>query len=261
MWVVISSHQPSPGNNFLWVFEAGYSVFHVLHMIPDHSAKRLLDFHFNNQRQVFLTVGDSFVINECAGKSQSFSHSPLYLEQSGLLIWPPTVIQNLPPGEFFKKQEAEHLGTEDHLNYLFLWNGKDWEKKRERCVLFFFNKFIYFWLHWVFVDAQGFLQLQREWAALPCSVWASHCGGFSCCGARALDARASVVAARGLSSCGSRELSSCGTRAELLSSMWDLPRPGLEPVSPALAGRFLTTVPPKKPERCVFEEYFTDEKR
>ena len=28
--------------------------------------------------------------------------------------------------------------------------------------------------------------------------------------------------------------------------MWDLPRPGLEPVCPALAGRFLTTVPPGK---------------
>ena len=31
--------------------------------------------------------------------------------------------------------------------------------------------------------------------------------------------------------------------------MWDLPGPGLEPVSPALAGGFLTTVPPgKSPE-------------
>ena len=28
--------------------------------------------------------------------------------------------------------------------------------------------------------------------------------------------------------------------------MWDLPRPGLQPVSPALAGGFLTTVPPGK---------------
>ena len=28
--------------------------------------------------------------------------------------------------------------------------------------------------------------------------------------------------------------------------MWDLPGPGLEPVSPALAGGFLTTVPPGK---------------
>ena len=29
--------------------------------------------------------------------------------------------------------------------------------------------------------------------------------------------------------------------------MWDLPRSGLEPMSPALAGRFLTTAPPGKP--------------
>ena len=28
--------------------------------------------------------------------------------------------------------------------------------------------------------------------------------------------------------------------------MWDLPGPGLEPVSPALAGGFLTTAPPGK---------------
>ena len=28
--------------------------------------------------------------------------------------------------------------------------------------------------------------------------------------------------------------------------MWDLPRAGLEPVSPALAGVFLTTAPPGK---------------
>ena len=29
--------------------------------------------------------------------------------------------------------------------------------------------------------------------------------------------------------------------------MWDLPGPGLEPVSPALAGGFSTTLPPGKP--------------
>ena len=34
-------------------------------------------------------------------------------------------------------------------------------------------------------------------------------------------------------------LSSCGTQAWLLCSMWDLPRPGIEPMSPALAGGFL----------------------
>ena len=44
-----------------------------------------------------------------------------------------------------------------------------------------------------------------------------------------------------------RRLSSCGSRAQLLCGMWDPPRPGLEPVSPALAGRASTTAPPGKP--------------
>ena len=41
-----------------------------------------------------------------------------------------------------------------------------------------------------------------------------------------------------------RRLSNCGSRAQLLRGMWDLPRPGLEPMSPALAGRLSTTAPP-----------------
>ena len=53
-------------------------------------------------------------------------------------------------------------------------------------------------------------------------------------------------------------LSSCGSWAQLLRSMWDLPRPGLEPVSPALAGRFSTTVPPGKPPHCSFDEHFSN---
>ena len=44
-----------------------------------------------------------------------------------------------------------------------------------------------------------------------------------------------------------RRLSSCGSRAQLLRGMWDLPRRGLEPASPALAGGFSTTAPPRKP--------------
>ena len=46
-----------------------------------------------------------------------------------------------------------------------------------------------------------------------------------------------------------RRLSSCSSRAQLLRGMWNLPRPGLKPVSPALAGGFSTTAPPGKP--CV----------
>ena len=44
--------------------------------------------------------------------------------------------------------------------------------------------------------------------------------------------------------------------------MWDLPSPGLEPVSPALADRFLTTAPPGKPYpdtlKRVLISYFVD---
>ena len=46
-----------------------------------------------------------------------------------------------------------------------------------------------------------------------------------------------------------RRLSSCGSRAQLLRGMWDLPKPGLKPVSPALAGGLSTTAPPGKPSR------------
>ena len=50
-------------------------------------------------------------------------------------------------------------------------------------------------------------------------------------------------------------LSNCGSRAQLLRGMWDLPRPGLEPVSPALAGRFSTTAPPGKPCRYISDVF------
>ena len=49
-----------------------------------------------------------------------------------------------------------------------------------------------------------------------------------------------------------RRLSNCGPRAQSLRGMWDPPRPGLEPVSPALAGRLSTTAPPGKPDLKCF---------
>ena len=47
-------------------------------------------------------------------------------------------------------------------------------------------------------------------------------------------------------------LSNCGSWAQLLRGMWDIPRPGLEPMSPALAGRLSTTAPPGKPQNTIF---------
>ena len=53
-----------------------------------------------------------------------------------------------------------------------------------------------------------------------------------------------------------RRLSNCGSRAQVLRGMWDLPRPGLEPVSPALAGRLSTTAPSGKPPKDFFFFFF-----
>ena len=68
-----------------------------------------------------------------------------------------------------------------------------------------------------FVKFYLFIYLFLAALGLRCGVWASHCGGFSCRGARALGTWASVVVAHGLSSCGSwaleHRLSSCGARA------------------------------------------------
>ena len=81
---------------------------------------------------------------------------------------------------------------------------------------FFINLFIFGCVGSLLLRV-GFLQLWRVGATLCCGAWASHCGGFSCCGARALGTWASVVVAGGLSSCGSQalehRLSSCGARA------------------------------------------------
>ena len=76
--------------------------------------------------------------------------------------------------------------------------------------------FIYFWLCWSPLQHAAF---SLPWLLLLWSTGSRRTG--------------SVVVARGLSS--------CGARAQLLCSMGNLPRPGLEPVSPALAGGLLTT--------------------
>ena len=85
---------------------------------------------------------------------------------------------------------------------------------------------------------------------------------FSSCGKRGplfiavcgpLTIAASLVAEHRLQT---RRLSNCGSRAQLLRGMWDLPGPGLEPVSPALAGGLSTTAPPGKPLILFFNFFW-----
>ena len=80
---------------------------------------------------------------------------------------------------------------------------------------------------------------------------------FSSCGERGplfitvrgpLTIAASLVAEHRLQT---RRLSNCGSRVQSLRGMWGPPGPGLEPVSPALAGRLSTTAPPGKPDKVT----------
>ena len=60
------------------------------------------------------------------------------------------------------------------------------------------NFFLNFWLRWVFVAAHGLslVVVSRVYSSLWCV--ASHGGGFSYCGPRAIGTWASVVVAHGL---------------------------------------------------------------
>ena len=77
---------------------------------------------------------------------------------------------------------------------------------------------------------------------------------FSSCGKRgplfiAVRGPLTVCLEHRLQTC---RLSNCGSRAQPLRGMWDPPGPGLEPVSPALAGGFSTTAPPGKSQYFYF---------
>ena len=65
---------------------------------------------------------------------------------------------------------------------------------------------------------------------LYCGAWASHCSGSFHCRTPAVG-------------CGA--FSSCGPRTYFPHGMWNLPRPGIETMSLALAGGFSTTGPPE----------------
>ena len=87
--------------------------------------------------------------------------------------------------------------------------------------------FIYFWLHWVFIALscceQGYSPVAMQGLLIEvASLVAEH---------RLYGVRPTAVASHGLGS--------CGTWTELPPGKWNLPEPGTELMSPALADRFL----------------------
>ena len=96
----------------------------------------------------------------------------------------------------------------------------------------FKNYLFIFWLHWVFVASRAFTNCSK-WGLLSSSgAQASHCST----GSRHM----SFSCSSWIPDCSNR-----GTQAELCLSMQSS-APGIEPVSPALAGGFLSTVLPGK---------------
>ena len=125
-----------------------------------------------------------------------------------------------------------------------MWGLKTWGPFRiseEERWLFRnnFTLFIYFWLCWVFMATKASLQLPRTGAALQLPR-----AGFSL-------QRLPLSQSTGSRLRGLQEL--WCTWALLLPGMWDLPRPGIDPVSPALAGRFCTTEPAGRSRKGDFE--------
>ena len=84
--------------------------------------------------------------------------------------------------------------------------------------------------------AQAFSSCSRQGLLSGSSVRASHHSGFSC------EARAP----------GPSGFTSCGARAPLLCVMWNLPRPGVDPLPLALQGGFLITGSTGKPPDSPF---------
>ena len=126
----------------------------------------------------------------------------------------------------YKKQTFFY--TEEKLQYL----------------IFFFFKYLFIYL---FLAVLGLRFCARAFSS--CGKW----GPLFIAVSGPLTVAASLVAKHRLQT---RRLSNCGSRAHLLRGMRDLPRPGLEPVSPALAGGFPTTVPPGKPTIFNFNEVY-----
>ena len=77
-------------------------------------------------------------------------------------------------------------------------------------------------------SAQAFSSCGKWGLLSSCGAQTSRCSGFSYCGARTP---------------GPVGFGSCGARAQLPHGVWNLPRPRIKPVSPALAGRLSTTGP------------------
>ena len=139
-----------------------------------------------------------------------FHHSFLALSRKHTLPWiiSPTHSSNLATRKFVKYMQRSKAMASDIL--------KQTHKKN-----FFFLATL--GLH---CCSEAFSGCNEQELLCSCGAKAFHCSDFSCCGSR-------LTAWR-----------SCGTRAQIPCGMWNLPRPGIKPLFPAMIDRLLSTGPP-----------------
>ena len=136
-----------------------------------------------------------------------------------------------------RDQDHPH-GKEMQKDKMVVWGGlinscekKRIEKQRRKGKIFpLFKKLFYF------LAALGLCCCTQAFSS--CSEQTSHCGGFSYWRAPGLGHVGSLVTVH---------------RLGCPHHMWNLPGSGIKPMSPALAGRFLTAGPPGKSKIFPFE--------
>ena len=141
-------------------------------------------------------------------------------------------VKELGNGDLELKPEGLDSRTHDISFFFFFslkfsYSGRNWKKK----------SFVHFWRCWVLAVASGPSPVVVNRGSSLAEVW------------EFLTAVVSLVVGCGLHTQGLQSLWHMGFSVlsqKLPHSTWDLPGPGIEPVSPALAGRFPTMAPPGK---------------
>ena len=148
----------------------------------------------------------------------------------------------------------------ESLNLLFhpeIWGplqqlSSSWAARANHGVLYF-TRPVFFFFFYTFVYLFPFAGLGLCCCAGFALVWAggaalSQSTGSPLCCVLLVRSTASVVEVLRLQRTGSIAVVHSSSGLSCPRGLWDLPRPGIKPVSPTLAGGFFTIEPPGKPE-------------
>lgn len=142
-----------------------------------------------------------------------------------------------PKRQTLSKSKRLHHNITLTLTVIFIGVFSRWDLETQ-WLLCVFKNFIYLFMIYFYACAgSSLLSLRQAGPTFSCGG-SSRFSGFSCCG-QAL---------------GHAPFNSCSMGSSLLAhrlgapSMWDLPRLGIEPVSPELKEQFSATGPPGSPK-------------